>query len=153
MPGNADCKMFAWVASKEFLLIHYQLYAFLTVLFPTSLWFTEPIWTEVVKKTWSSTLIAITSFLSVELTAFLKSNNQRKTWSSTLIAIPSFWLRIFHSLHEFFEKVIFVPQYSHKWAFCKQMLNKIGCGTSKKLKKTNFFRFFKNDRGFDIWSL
>ena len=41
------------------------------------------------------------------------------------------WLRIFRSLHEFFEKVIFVPQYSHKWAFCKQILNKIGFGTSK----------------------
>ena len=67
--------------------------------------------------------------------------------------LKNLWLRIFHSLHEFFEKMIFVPQYSHRWAFCKQILNKIGFGASKKLKKMNFFRFFKNDRGLDIWSL
>ena len=63
------------------------------------------------------------------------------------------WLRIFHSLHEFFEKNIFVPQYSQKWAFCKQILTKISFGASKKLKKTDFFRFFKNAHRFDIWSL
>ena len=63
------------------------------------------------------------------------------------------WLRIFHSLHKMFEKIIFAPQYSRKWAFCKQILTKITFGASKNLKKIIFFRFSKNDHRFNIWSL
>ena len=53
------------------------------------------------------------------------------------------WLRIFNLVHEFFEKIIFVPQYFHKWAFCKEILTKISFGAPKNFSSDFFFDFLK----------